>query len=136
MKTFRTKKNDVVEIYDEINEMPIKNYLAMQKMALLDGGLGSDLQAIDEHLQKIYAFVEVNDMQSFKTECENLRTNVFFIQNGINPKMYTYAAMVKSINGEENNDLSEHGLNAILKLLEYLSQKEFTEIFEVVKKKS
>lgn len=136
MKTFRTKKNDVVEIYDEINEMPIKNYLAMQKMALLDGGLGSDLQAIDEHLQKIYAFVEVNDMQSFKTECENLRTNVFFIQNGINPKMYTYAAMVKSINGEENNDLSEHGLNEILKRLEYLSQKEFTEIFEVVKKKS
>lgn len=136
MKTFRTKKNDVVEIYDEINEMPIKNYLAMQKMALLDGGLGSDLQAIDEHLQKIYAFVEVNDMQNFKTECENLRTNVFFIQNGINPKMYTYAAMVKSINGEENNDLSEHGLDAILKRLEYLSQKEFTEIFEVVKKKS
>lgn len=136
MKTFRTKKNDVVEIYDEINEMPIKNYLAMQKMALLDGGLGSDLQAIDEHLQKIYAFVEVNDMQSFKAECENLRTNVFFIQNGINPKMYTYAAMVKSINGEENNDLSEHGLNAILKRLEYLSQKEFTEIFEIVKKKS
>lgn len=136
METFRTKKNDVVEIYDEINEMPIKNYLAMQKMALLDGGLGSDLQAIDEHLQKIYAFVEVNDMQSFKAECENLRTNVFFIQNGINPKMYTYAAMVKSINGEENNDLSEHGLNAILKRLEYLSQKEFLEIFEVVKKKS
>lgn len=69
------------------------------------------------------------------TELDNMRQNVYFIQNNISPKYLAFAVLVKSINGIQYSDLSDDGLQKIVDMLKDLPVKDVAAQMEAVKKK-
>lgn len=124
-----------VTLYDNIEEMPIGRYHKYQKYAIIDSGLGSDLTNLDAHLQRAMAFVRKNEGDKAVTELQNLRQNVFFIQQGINPQLLSCACLIAEMDGIPQNDLSEDGLQHLIDQLTDVPTNIFTALFEAVKKK-
>lgn len=133
MKTIKVGLKSV-EIYDAIEELPISRFHKFNKMVLVDAGIGSDLADFDNHIERAIRFSKTNP-EVTATELQNLRQNVYFIQSGISPKMLAFCVLVKSINGNPCNDLSDDGLTALQKEFENMPFNELTAQLEAVKKK-
>lgn len=123
-----------IEIYDDINEMPIVRYQRYQKLLLIDAGIGSDLTMIDQHIVKIGSFIKEGEKENALKELSNLRQNVFFIQSEFDPKLKAVAALVRSIDGEQV-EFTESELTRVAKILSGETKKRFTALFDAVKKK-
>lgn len=95
-----------VEIYDSIDELPIVRFQQYNKMMLVDSGIGSDLSDIDIRISRTIAYIMQKEPKSAIKEMENLRQTIYFIHEGISPKNLAFAALVKSIDGKETNDIS------------------------------
>lgn len=109
-----------VEMYDAIDELPIVRFHKYQKMLLLDAGIGADIAAFDKRLETARRFLMAGKNDDAEKELQNLRQCVFFIQNEISPSLRAFAALVKSIDGKEYTDISEAGIDKIMKALEEL----------------
>lgn len=133
MRTINIAGNKV-EIYDNIEDLPITRFHKYNKMLLIDAGVGSDLTDIDRHIERAIRF-SVKDPQKAATELHNLRLSIYFVQNEISPRNMAFAALVKSINKKEYNDLSDEGLRKIVEILSDATQKEITDHLGSVKKK-
>ena len=116
MVTFEIGRHKV-EMYDGIEELPIVRFHKYQKLLLIEAGIGSDLSALDNRLDKARRFLADGKADKAQQELENLRQCVNLIQQGINPKQLAFAVLVKSIDGKESNDISDDALNALLKKL-------------------
>lgn len=134
MKKIKIGKKEV-EIYDSIDELPVTRYHRLNKMLLIDAGIGSDIADIDRHIEKAVIYIRNKQHEMAATELNNLRQNIYNIQTGLSPKNLAFAAIVKSIDGRECNDLTDDGLRATIELLSNEPQKEITTSLEEVKKK-
>ena len=68
-------------------------------------------------------------------ELQNLRHCVFLIQSEINVKHLSFAALVKSIDGQPCEDLSDSGLQKVVGILSNVKEKELAAQLDAVKKK-
>ena len=107
--------NKIIRVYDSIDEMPIINFQKYNKYLLIDSGIGSDADDIDAHIIKIAKFIKVNDNKKALQELQNMRQNMYMVNNEISPKYLAFAALIHSIDGKEVNDLSDDGLKKLLK---------------------
>lgn len=123
-----------VVFYDSIEDIVIDRYHKYNKMVLIDSGIGSDLNDIDTHIERAMTFVKTNP-ELVVSELKNLRQNVFFVQNELSPKFLSFAALIKSIDGVECNDLSDDALMKIHNEIKELPLKDITDCLESVKKK-
>lgn len=48
MKTVKINNHEL-KLYDNIDEMPIVNFQKYNKYIIVDSGLGSDIDSVDEH---------------------------------------------------------------------------------------
>ena len=124
-----------VEMYDAIDELPIARFHKYQKLLLVDAGIGSDIVAFDQRMEKTRRFLLAGKPDQAQKELANLRQCVWLIQSGINPKHRAFAALVTKIDGREYSDLSDDALAQILDLLKDAPIKEVTAQLEAVKKK-
>ena len=124
-----------VEIYDAIDELPMLRFHKYNKMLLVDAGIGSDLQDFDTHIEKAMRYARSKTPELAAIELDNMRQNVYFIQTGISPKHLAFAVLVKSIDGEPYNDLSDDGLQKVVDMFGDVPVKELTAQMEAVKKK-
>lgn len=124
-----------VEIYDAIDELPMLRFHKYNKMLLVDSGIGSDLGDFDAHIEKAMRYAKSKTPELAVTELDNLRQNVYFIQTGISPKHLAFAVLVKSIDGNPCNDLSDDALQKIVEMFGDVPVKELTAQMEAVKKK-
>lgn len=124
-----------VEIYDNIEEMPVTRWHKYQKYALIDGGIGSDLSSVDAHIARAATYIKKGEQAKANTELENLRQSIFFVQQGTDLQLLSYACLVKSIDGQECNDLTEEGLQRVIDKIADVPRNTITALFEVVKKK-
>lgn len=123
-----------LEIYDSIDELPVIRFHKYNKMLLIDSGIGSDLADFDSHVERAIRYCRTKP-ELAAAELDNLRQNVYFIQQEISPKHLAFCVLVRSINGEPFNDLSDDGLKGLLERLNQASNKEMTAHLETVKKK-
>lgn len=124
-----------VEMYDNIEELPIKRFHAYNKMLLIDAGIGGDLADFDTHCTKVMAYIQARKNEQAIQEMQNLRQNVYMMQKGIAPKMLAFACLVKSIDDKRCDDITESGLQSVVAQLEDATTKEITTSLEAVKKK-
>lgn len=124
-----------VELYDDIESLPMLRYHKYNKMLLIDAGVGSDLADFDKHIEKAMRLAKGKTPQLAVTELENLRQNVYFIQSEVSPRYLAFAALVKSIDGTPCEDLTDDGLQKVLKKLSTATNKEVTAQLDAVKKK-
>lgn len=124
-----------VEMYDGIEELPVVRFHRYNKMLLVDAGIGSGIADFDRHVQKAVLYVQGNEPEKAATELENLRQNVYFIQQGLSPQNLAFAALVAAVDGEPCNDLSDAGLARVVEALSDAKQSELAARLEAVKKK-
>lgn len=134
MKTVQIKGMSV-EIYDSIEDLPIMRFHKYNKMLLVDAGIGSDLADFDRHIEKAMRYAASPNPGNAVTELQNLRQNVYFIQSEISPRCLAFAVLVKSVDGEPCDDLSDDGLRKTLALFSNVPHSEMTAHLEAVKKK-
>lgn len=127
--------NHTVEFYDTIEELPIVRFHKYQKLLLVDAGVGSDIAAFDQRLEKARRFLMSGNPEKAQQELENLRQCVFLIQSGLSPKHRAFAALVTKIDGEEFNDVGDDALSVITEKLNDVPENELTAQLEAVKKK-
>lgn len=124
-----------VEMYDAIEELPIVRFHKYQKLLLIDAGIGADLAAFDQRIEKTRRFLMDGKPEKAQKELENMRQMVWLIQNEMNPKHRAFAVLVAKIDGNECLDISDDSLNRITEMLNDVPEKELTAQLEAVKKK-
>jgi hypothetical protein len=134
MKTITINKK-IVRLYDSIDEMPIINFQKYNKYLLIDSGIGSDADDIDAHITRIAKFIKINNSKKALQELQNMRQNMYMINNEISPKYLAFAALIHSIDGKEINDLSDDNLKFILKDLKTIKHSRIIEFLAWLKKK-
>ena len=134
MKTTQIGKHKV-EIYDSIDALPVLRFHAFNKMMLVDSGIGSDLNDWDAHAERVIRFIMSDDKESAIKEMNNLRQNIYLVQSGVSPRHMAFAALVKSIDGVEYDDLTTEGLAKVNAMIKEATDKEIAANTEAVKKK-
>lgn len=124
-----------VEIYDNIEEMPVTRWHKYQKYSIIDSGIGCDLQSVDAHITRAATFYKRGETDKAITELENLRQNIFFIQNETDLHLLSCACLIKSIDGKPCDDLTDEGLQRVIDTLTDVPRNIITAIFVAVKKK-
>ena len=122
-------------MYDAIEELPIVRFHKYQKLLLIDAGIGADLAAFDQRIEKTRRYLMDGKPEKAQAELENLRQMVFLVQNSINPKHRAFAVLVSKIDGQEFPDITDDALAQITELLNDAPEKELTAQLEAVKKK-
>ena len=134
MRTVKIGKH-TVEMYDTIDELPIVRFHKYQKMLLIDAGVGADIAAFDQRIERVRRFLLAGQADKAGQELENLRQCVYFIQTGVCPKHRAFAALVTKIDGQCFEDVSDDSLNAILQKLNDAPENELAAQLDAVKKK-
>jgi len=124
-----------VEYFDAIDELPIVRFHKYQKLLLVDAGVGSDIQAFDQRLEKTRRFLMLGQTDNAQKELENIRQCVYLIQSGINPQHRAFAALVAKIDGKKCNDLSDDALAKVTELLSDAPLNELAAPLDAAKKK-
>jgi hypothetical protein len=134
MKKVKIGKHDV-ELHDSIDELSMARFHKYNKMLLIDAGIGSDLSDFDARIEKARVYCTTKAPELALMELDNLRQTVYFIQSELSPKHLAFCILVKSINGEECNDLSIEGLQKTLEMFADIPNKDLTAHMDTVKKK-
>lgn len=125
----------VVRVYDSIDEMPIINFQKYNKYLLIDSGIGSDADDIDAHITRIARFIKSNNAKKALQELQNMRQNMYMVNNEILPRYLAFAALIHSIDGKEINDLSDDGLKNTLAELKRIKHSTIINFLIWLKKK-
>lgn len=133
MKTVTLNKHEV-KLYDSIDEMPIINFQKYNKYIIVDSGLGSDVDSVDEHLVNLAKLIKTNKDKA-QQEIQNLRQTMHLIVSGISPNYLAFAALIHSIDGEKVEDLSDENLKIVLRKLKNTKHSTLINILLWVKKK-
>ena len=134
MKSLLINKK-IVRVYDSIDEMPIVNFQKYNKYLLIDSGIGSDADDIDAHIVKIAKFIKANNNKKALQELQNMRQNMYMVNNEISPKYLAFAALIHSIDGKEVNDLSDDNLKKLLQDLKDIKHSKVIDFLLWLKKK-
>ena len=128
-------KNKKIKLYDGIDEMPIVNFQKYNKCILIDSGLGSDVDSIDRHIVNIAKFINKGDKKNAMQELQNMRQNMHMIVSGVSPENLAFAALIHSIDGKEQKDLSDSHLQELIDELKEIPRGSFSSLLSELKKK-
>ena len=53
-------KDKTIKLYDSIDELPIVNFQKYNKYILIDSGLGSDIESVDEHIVNLAKLIKTD----------------------------------------------------------------------------
>ena len=124
-----------VEMHDTIGELPVVRFHKYQKLLLIDAGVGADITAFDQRLEKARLFLAEGKPEQAQKELENLRQCVYLLQAELTPSHRAFAALVTKVDGEVCEDLSDDGLARVTQLLNDAPIGEMTAQLDAVKKK-
>lgn len=128
-------KNHKIKLYDSIDELPIVNFQKYNKCVLIDSGLGSDVDSIDDHIVNIAKYVNSGDKAKALQELQNMRQSMHMIVSKVSPEYMAFAALIHSIDGEEQKDLSDSRLQELIDELNDIPHGTLVDILAGLKKK-
>lgn len=134
MKEFQLGKHKV-SIYNSIDELPMARFHKYNKMLLVDAGLGSDLNAVDGHIERAVRYIKNDQRNEAAQELQNLRQSIYLVMQQTMPNHLSFATLVASIDGKPMDDLSDDGLRKVVEILSDVPINDVTAQSEAVKKK-
>lgn len=136
MRTITTSQG-TFRISESIKELPIHRFSEFQKYLLQDSGMGSTIEDIYRHREKIDIFLAANKVQEAINESVNQHFNFFFMLNKIQITHLTFAVFVDSIDDKPVTDHTEANLLLVCDQLGRigLQRGELETILEDIKKK-
>lgn len=124
-----------IKLYTSIDELPIINFQKYNKYLLIDSGIGSDANDVDDHIVRIAKFIKLNESSKALKELQNLRQNIYMVNNEISPKHLAFTALIHSIDDVPLTDLSDENLRAILEDLNKVRRSSLIDLLFRLKKK-
>lgn len=112
-----------LEMWDSVDNLPASNYINHARLVMLDAGIGSDLDAVTRHWQRIAKLAEKGDADGLKKQLSNYLQSLQFIVSNTSPEMMSFVSLIKSIDGKTIEDYSDENAKAII---EQLSKKGLT----------
>lgn len=134
MKTI-SLANRTLKLYDSIDEMPITVFQKYNKYIIIDSGLGSDIDSVDEHIVQIAKLINSGDKKKAMQELQNMRQNLHMIVSQISPRYLAFATLIYSIDGKKVESLSDSSLQELLSELKDASHNTVIDILYRLKKK-
>ena len=132
-----TVNGHTVEYFDSIDDLPIKRHHRFNEFIALKSGIGSTVQDVDEHIMGIVQMVNRGDKEVAINKLLNMGQSLKFAIENVDPQSMAFAVLVNKIDGVDQNDTSDHGLNKVIGLLSEIkiSYSMIKSIVEFVKKK-
>lgn len=112
----------VLEMWDSVDSLPASNYINHARLTMLDAGIGSDLEAVTRHWQRIAKLSEKGG-DALNKELSNYLQSLQFIVSNTSPEMMSFVSLIRSIDGKIVEDYSDENAKAII---EQLSKKGLT----------
>lgn len=120
---------DKIELYDNIESLPIDLFSKFNKYLMIESALGTSLYDLDKnHLAALYKIA--GDKSKTIAQLNNLRQLIQLIISEVTVNQLAFACLVRSINGKEITDYSEDSLKQIVQKLARMGLTQ-----EVLKKK-
>lgn len=137
MIIFKKKKTEV-KFYDSIEEMPHRRYMKFNKEMMRANEVGNSMTDVIKRIDRAMGFIQAKESDKAVRELSNARLAYSYSQAELEPKGLALAAMVKSINGVEVDDITTSGLQNTLEVLQNIgmSKRELDHNADLVKKKS
>lgn len=124
-----------VLVYDSIDEIPVKRFHKFNRFSLIDSCIGSDLEDANGHIMRLASLIGAGENEKAMTELQNMAIGLNMVLTETSPRMMSFAALVKSIDGEEVSDLSDDGLKRVVDALSDLPNGFLTDLYRAIKKK-
>ena len=106
-------KSTTLELYDNIDQLPIERFNKANKYWMLHDQIGSSIEDFDKnHFAKLRLLYDNKD--KFLKELDNFRILVYNIMNEINVEHLSFGCLIFSINNREITDFSESSLKRLL----------------------
>lgn len=136
MELIVNEKHSVI-LFDSIDELQIERFNAFNRFVMLDAEVGGSIFDYDRNNQKLIEFLAKGMYPEALQEVKNNRLTIWNVLQGLNPNHYSFACLVKSIDGKECIGVKQTDLDEVIKkLIEIgITQGNLTEAFEAVKKK-
>lgn len=104
----------VLEMWDSVDSLPASNYINHARLVMLDAGIGSDLDAVTRHWQRVAKLAEKGDADGLKKQLSNYLQCLQFVVSNTSPEMMSFVSMIKSIDGKPIDDYSDENAKAII----------------------
>lgn len=123
MKTIKFNGH-VLKIHDSIQGLSITRFQKYNLNVLIDSGIGSDLNSIDTHIDRIARTISKDIPESLQ-ELTNFQQNIHFVMSKTSPEMNSFVVLIDELNGRKitEEDLTEEGIKDII---EELGRKRFS----------
>jgi hypothetical protein len=92
-----------IELYDTCKEMPVTRYNELQKLMLIDVGIGSTVEDFNLRFSKLQSYVEAEKKDESLNEMANLFRSFYLMINDTSMWSYSFLCFVKSVDGKEYN---------------------------------
>lgn len=123
-----------VEIFDNIDELPIIRFQKFNKLLLIESGIGGDLADYVRHLERLKLYAEKRDFNKLSIEFQNMQQNINFLIEGVNPRLMAFGCLVASIDGEPQK-IDDDSLKGLIEKISGASYREVSDILSETKKK-
>ena len=122
-----------IKFYASVKEMPIKLHNLTQRYLLLDMGIGSDMNAIDERFSSLDGFLSAGKLEDALQERENQRFAFYTMLQCVSYKSLAFGCHIHSIGGIAMVDYSEENIQSITDGLD-MTMLDMEETLEDLKK--
>lgn len=94
-------KNHIIELFDDVKQLPILRFQAFQKYQLLAADVGSTIEDYDKNTQVVYEFLSKDLKEDALQALDNRRQTFFNCIEQNTPLYNSLSSLVKSIDGVE-----------------------------------
>ena len=121
-----------MELYKDIETMPITVFMKFQKYVLIENGVGTNVQDFSKRLAKLYEYTINNKPKFALEEIANLQTLFYnVVEKEQDAKLYALAYLVKGNEQKSEDEVKQF----IEKNLKKLTTKYIYELYFELKKK-
>jgi len=121
-----------MELYKDIETMPITVFMKFQKYVLIENGVGTNVQDFSKRLAKLYEYTVNNKPKFVLEEIANLQTLFYnVVEKEQDAKLYALAYLVKGNEQKSEDEVKQF----IEKNLKKLTTKYIYELYFELKKK-
>lgn len=124
----------IIEFYDSIDMLPIKQFHLYTKHILVLSGIGDSIGAIDSHIEKIASYIK-NDQKRAINELLNYRRCLYSIVMEQDYQNKANMCLVKSVDGRIWEDFSADGIEALYAMVTTEEERKMRQIGDELKKR-
>ncbi|GAB3278275.1 hypothetical protein GCM10027347_52560 [Larkinella harenae] len=118
MTTLTLPSGTTLTLFDSIRQLPEFRRVEAECYSLIESGVGSSLDDVDRHFESLLVLANADKKEDFMNGINNLRYLFYNLFNKqISARSLALMCLVDTVNGEKQTDLTEEGLERLVRRL-------------------